>query len=308
MFDPFRFREVDTGKRHTGEGDLVFNGDSALMFIVAHRRLGSEASIGTVFFEYEDLTMAKRLLGKAQAASVDEEKVAEITVKPVRVYHVSCAVNRLSTKNFVKALQVYRSTTFEGLATRPLRNDNGFAALTKQDVYKAVLARKMADTKSCKSKTIVYAGCGTYQVKYLVPLVVCIVLILTFRILSGVSSGNATRGKRNPYQKLVLPHNSASWFETNVKNESLQLPRVSNAKRSSRGLHDQLVLYDREDGSVEVRIETIAGASQKSDAILMSTKADAGREVPSTSESELGDNFEFYSTPPEGEATSEKSL
>lgn len=243
--------ESEVKVNYTGWGDLTHTGNNAAMFMVSTKlREPSSASSSLTMLEYGDSAHVLSIWEEAKNPNNSRKLVEDVTRAATQVYQVECDVNKLDIKTFATALRIFRTTQFEAVARSVGRDSNGhFLGMTSHDVYKAILAFELTDDRFCSADTLVYRECGSYEVRFLSPLITCLALIVALRLWSGY----LTRG-----EDLQIPHNSATWFS-----RARRLDRGGGTssehtgRRKARGIDDELVLVEEKDGSLHIRINEL---------------------------------------------------
>lgn len=216
-----------------------------------------------VVYEYANLDHVNELLrmSRTTLGTLLEQK----TKGPVQVYRIGCKVNELSEENFMESLMLYRTMQLEGVTRLVPQVGPHVTRMTEDDVYKGILARKLIDNDFCESDNVLYTTCGKYELKYLAPLVSCLILILGLRAWSAVTS----RGKN-----IHIPHNSSSWFSrARALERGCGMGDERADLRTARGARDEMVLFQREDGThgISIRERQVHTRSQTSSTPALSS-------------------------------------
>ena len=196
------FRERHRGKKsYNGSGDITKSGSYYAGFVVD----STTSETITWYLEYTNNSHIRELINKTSEPQKDE--IWEPTRSSVELLKVTCEVNKLSQRNFQRALQVYRTVMLEN-TVNPMEYDSKEARekgkLNAQDVYRAGLSMKVIEDEPNHTLYYSYVSCGAYNMKYLCPMTVLLLVLILLYILSFRCSERNMRS---------IPFSSRTWFE-----------------------------------------------------------------------------------------------
>lgn len=211
----------EDGVRLSGEGDVCSNSRFYSAFLVSNATGGDGGRVSATFVDYADSRHIQSvLMAIYRSGDARVPMVARNRVKLVR-YTLSCERNVLSPKDFMLAVQIYRSAqTQSAVIEHPAvrvqvgkQNVSMPRPLSAADLVKATVALKATDVQSCSGETYYFTTCGVYNVVMILPVlyvvaVMGVILLFTRWLI---------RRKR---AELPIPTTAKGWYRYTWKEMS----------------------------------------------------------------------------------------
>lgn len=234
-------------------GDLGFSGSHYSAFLIHASQ--TEGHTRLTYFEYTHQEHCFELLHSTQNEAgnlTTESETMWITTRaPMKTQTITCKKNEFDMKSFRSALYVYRGTQLGNVFNRISmdKDTDFFTPISKSDIYKAMLSLRIVSSVSQYGEYFEYTECGHYQWAFLVPFILCCIVLLLLGVFSMVLS---TRG-----QKITVPYNSKSWFEEVMKKQygervTLSRHRPFGSFRLIRWKYDEMILVESENDQLSL--------------------------------------------------------
>lgn len=240
------FNETDPGgASYSQRGDVTRNSLhwAAFMF---HPKPNTSKDV--LYLEYSDQQHIVEL--DEMAKPTLNQPASSPTRSKVHMYSISCPVNKINRDSFLHALMVYRTIQLEN-PVRPipfLTEDEQFKKITPETVYRSVLGMKIVDDVHENGEFYRFTVCGKYNILFLIPIGVCVVLIT----LVGIASF-CFRTDRGMHK--IIPYSSRSWL-AHVKRRQRQSGfNPSHAPHISIDSNEhEVILF--EEGQLRLQVQT----------------------------------------------------
>lgn len=142
-----------------------------------------------LYFEYNDQSHVPALLNQSYP---NLNVLWRPTESVTTVQKISCKQNFINMKSFMKALFVLRYIQLEKrIIPREYNVTTGrFPSMTSEDIYNAGLSHKLAESSSMDDLTPMgryrmYQVCGTFDIRYAIPTMVSVIVILIIRLIAA---------------------------------------------------------------------------------------------------------------------------
>jgi len=225
-----------SGKKFVGIGDVTLNPEYYNAFLIANTTGGNGGPIYSEYLEYPDSQHLHEIRNTIHN-SKEEYSISEVQNKNY-IFHkrLSCVKNALLPAQFERAVQTYRSTKVESSIhlhpqVQVMINNSVNITVPKPieavELMKATISIKSSDRSSCEGETFVYQECGVYDIMYLVPVIVTLLLlsivVLTTDLLIHV------REARLPVPTTAIAWSKYAWEQIGAN----AMETYSNSKESN---------------------------------------------------------------------------
>lgn len=200
----------------SGRGDATYNDNYSSSFLFTQGKSTND-SLEVSVLEYADtFTIMNTVYKEMYTPAMNGLRPTSVTLRnriPAINYEISCEKVGLRASDFLDGLQAYRSIQLEStVKVHPLINitldgEGPFAIprpLRASDVIRAVIALKAADPQLCDGETFVYTTCGSYDMRYIYPLLFLTGAIMAISVLAAVAVHRSDAA-------VEIPFTASSW-------------------------------------------------------------------------------------------------
>lgn len=197
-----KFIDNHSKKEYSGHGDLTRNGRNCSTFLF-YNHTNSEKTNSTklklTYFEYTNNDHCENMINRSETiaeqfknGSVDKnDGVIDETKDVTYSMEITCETpSHMPMDSFSRALRGYRTMQLEDTMSNSMfdsKNDR-FRQITTDDLYRAVLSMKISDHDGIDvpGSYKEYVECGTYKMKYMIPLICTMSIIAILGITSKI--------------------------------------------------------------------------------------------------------------------------
>eukprot|EP00171_Calliarthron_tuberculosum_P012637 IDg12637t1 len=218
--------EIDaTSEILRGSGDVTSNPSYYNAFLVAKSAGGNGGAVSARYYEYPNSQHVKEIHNAVYNTGDDFARLPVNNKASLLCYTLRCSKNVLSAIDFERAIQIYRSTQVESSihlhpTTTILIGKHNVTIpkpINAVDVVKATIAMKATDRSQCIGETHVYTACGMYDIIFLLPVIVTLLILLIIVLISTIMIHS--RGANIPIPTTAIAWSKYAWREI-CKDES----------------------------------------------------------------------------------------
>lgn len=210
------FSEINGPRIFFGKSESTFNGSHGAIFIVHGKVRELDNSSELLYLEYANQDHLEKIRAVITENRGNYRRKVFFSFPIQSTIHVQiihCVQNELDMEAFRESVQVYRTTqldtVFEPLPFHD--NCNCFESIKDGDIYRGILALKLAEGTEIEGKYLVYSQCAVYNPIFLIPFIASSLTLGILLIIAYVHrKTNSVKSQIGDIN--AIPRTAEGWF------------------------------------------------------------------------------------------------